>query len=128
MRLCFIYKILPSLVIYTDRFIGDKFSGKAFGNIILIRPSQKDNECLLKHELMHVKQFYVTFGLHGLLYKLSDIYKLKCEIEAYKATIECSGYTSRSQSLWIVETLYNDYGLNVTKDEIIKLLYSKEAQ
>lgn len=119
----FVYKIFPSFVFYTDKFIGDKFAGKAFGNIVFIRPSQKDNIPLLQHELVHVKQFYRTFGLHGVFYKLSKKYRLKSEIEAYRVTIKYRGYTNQKQSEWIVDTLLNNYGLRLSQDEIKSLLY-----
>ena len=117
-----VYKVLPAFIIYTNRFIDDGFSGKAFGNIILIKPHYKNDKCLLMHELVHVKQFYKTFGLHSVLYKLSEAYRLKCEIEAYTETIKCKEYTNENQFRWIVKSLSNNYDLSYTYEEINKLL------
>ncbi len=119
----FVYKIIPVPVIYKDWLVKDGMAGRSYNFFVAIRKDQKGNEALLQHELVHIKQFYRTLGLHSIMYHSSRDYRLKCEIEAYKATIKAKGYTSKSQSLWIVESLYNDYDLNVSKDRIIELLY-----
>lgn len=119
----FIYKIIPIPVIFTNLFIGD-FAGRSYGFFILMRKDEKENNALLQHELTHCKQFYRTLGLHLILYSVWDKYRLNCEIEAYKKTIEYAGYTDQSQSEWIVKSLHKDYDLNITKPEIRKLLHN----
>ena len=121
MKLEFIYKLIPIPVFYTDRFV--ILSGKSFGMFICIKPEFKDNIALLEHELVHCRQFYRTLCIHSILYKLSSKYRLNSEIEAYKATIEYSGYTEEIQSKWIVNSLLNDYDLDYTREYIEGLLY-----
>jgi len=124
MILKFIYKFIPIPVIYTERFV--PMAGRSYGIFILIKPEHKGNEAIIAHELVHCKQFYRTFGIHGILYNISDKYKLKAEIEAYRETIRVKGYKDKRGSAWIVRTLLNDYDLNVTKEEVEALLYGED--
>lgn len=74
---------------YTDSFlIGKEFAGCTYGPFIFIRPRYKDDKGLLEHEKVHVKQFWRTLMLHGLFYALSNRYRLKCEVEAYKEQLK----------------------------------------
>lgn len=71
------------VVVYTDK-IAEGFAGCANGPIIRIRPKYRADKGLLAHEIVHVKQFYRTFGMHGILYLLSEKYRFNAEVEAYR--------------------------------------------
>lgn len=106
-------------VFYTDRFIPSKFSGLAIGPFILIRPSHKDNKGLLEHEKVHVRQFWRTAGMHGIIYKLSKQYRLKCEVEAYKEQMKYQTTDKRAVFAGFIST---KYGLDITQEQAIELL------
>lgn len=90
MKLKFVYGILPALVVYTDR-IKNGFAGCANAMVVRIRPAFKDNEGLLQHERVHVRQAYrLLFLIHALLYLLIAPYRLRAEVEAYRKQLEYS--------------------------------------
>lgn len=60
--------------------------GKAYGPVIVLKKTGEPYTYF--HELEHVKQWYKSLFLHGLFYKYNRAYRLKCEIEAYKVSIE----------------------------------------
>ena len=121
MKLEFVYKIIPIPVFYKDSLV--RLAGRSFGVFIAIKEEHKNNEAILQHELVHCRQFYRTLGFHGIMYHLSESYRLKAEIEAYKITITHKGYTNRLQSKWIVDTLKQNYKLDVSRQKIEELLY-----
>lgn len=53
--------MLPHMVFYTNRFISDGMAGAARGPVITIRLEYKNDIPLLRHELEHVKQWYMFF-------------------------------------------------------------------
>ena len=116
----FIYRVIPIPIIYKDSLV--KLAGKSYGVFIAIKESHRYNEALLQHELVHCRQFYRTLGLHGILTLVSKKYRLRAEVEAYKVTIEYKGYTEESEYEWIVDTLYTNYNLDTTKEEIRRQL------
>lgn len=87
-KVVFVYKVFPALITYKSP--GPPHHGQAFLFYILIAPSYKDDIGLLAHELTHVKQFYRTFCLHGILYALSTAYRLYAELEAYAEQMKYS--------------------------------------
>ncbi len=90
MKLKFVYKILPAIVILTDRVPAGSV-GCANAMIVRIRPKYEGDEGLLQHELTHVKQAYRLLILfHSLLYLLDDSYRLHAEVEAYRKQLEYS--------------------------------------
>lgn len=61
-------------VVYSDKLIKEPdFAGKAFGPLIVIRPSHKDDHGLFVHELYHAKQWAIMFLLCGI-FSLASIY------------------------------------------------------
>jgi len=75
-------------VFYVKNLPGKKH-GKVNGPIIRILKTRKWDKPLLKHELVHVKQFFRTLGIHGILYNISKKYRYKCELEAYRKQLDC---------------------------------------
>lgn len=72
------------MIIFTNRFIPDHFAAYTFLFVILMRPTHRHDYALIAHERTHVKQFWRSLGLHGLLYPLSKKYRLKAELEAHR--------------------------------------------
>lgn len=118
------------MIIVTDKLFKLKWY-KSFGAItiffiIFIRSEHKDDVALIEHEKIHVKQFFRTFGLHGLFYKFSKKYRLNSEIEAYRRQIEVlkergefeGDETIRKMVLFIVE----NYKLNLSPFHVKMLL------
>lgn len=73
----------PALVIYTDDLPGD-IGGQARGPVVLIKTKYATDIGLLMHELTHVKQWWLTLGLHSLAYRFSRAYRLWSEVAAYR--------------------------------------------
>ena len=95
------------------------------GFIIRMRPEHKNDEGLLKHELIHVKQFWLNgLLIHAIGYRFSKSYRLKCEVEAYReqlkylpATIDLGYYK------WIYAGFMAEkYGLGITKEKALRSL------
>ena len=120
MKIKFVYGVLPALVFYTDWFMKDWMSAMAIGPFVFVRKSWKTNEPLLTHELVHVKQFYRTLGLMGIFYKVSAKFRLRMEVEAYKAQLEKTPmhlYNTKLHSF--AHVLSDHYNLNITKQEAL---------
>ena len=81
---------IPIPVIYTP-FRPFGFDGYAFGPVILIHQDSRGDEGLHRHELEHIRQGFMTLGLHPLLYWLIRPYRLWAERKAYEA----QGFTER---------------------------------
>jgi len=105
-------------VFYTDRFIPKQFAAYTRGPFIFIRPNYKSDVGLLEHEKVHVKQFWGTLGLHGLIYKMSKSYRLKCELEAYSVQLTYSPYSADIFAEFIAEK----YDLDISQEEVKRLL------
>jgi hypothetical protein len=105
------------LTFYVDS-LPDDAAGVAQGPIIRILKSHKDDVGLYHHELTHVKQWFLTFGLHSFLYLLFDFYKLQSEVEAYKVQLEHSPGREALFAKFIAE----DYDLDITQAEALELL------
>lgn len=108
------------IIFYTDKFVPTNSAGCARGPIIFIKPKYKDDVGLLEHEKVHVRQWLRTCTLHTYLYLLSKKYRLKSEVEAYKAQLK---YAPKSTDLFATY-LSRDYNLSITKEEAKKLLIS----
>ena len=114
----------PYLIFYTNN-LPDNFHACTNGFIIRMVPGYKNDEGLLKHELIHVKQFWLNgLLIHTIRYRFSKSYRLKCEVEAYReqlkylpATIDLGYYK------WIYAGFMAErYGLNITKEEALRSL------
>lgn len=122
----FVYKIFPVLISYTDKDLNG-FAGKAYGPYIRIKNHYKKDEGLLQHELVHAKQFYRTFMIHGILYYFISSYRLKSEIEAYQVQLK---YTSEDRKDYVAGVFANfvatRYKLkNINIEEVKKLILNK---
>lgn len=109
--------ILPYFISYVDN-LKDGFAGITNGPFIKIKKAYRHDLGLHAHEITHVKQWYRTFGLHSFLYKVSDTYRLKAEIEAYRSQLDyCIGNYD-----WVYLRLLNNYDLDVSMEELKELI------
>jgi hypothetical protein len=93
--------------------------GMANGPVIRILEKYRDDVGLYKHELMHVKQWFMTLGLHSIFYLLSDRYKLWAEVQAYK---EQAKHYPDDRSELFAAFIADFYGLKVTAAQALVLL------
>lgn len=132
------------LIKYADK-LANGFGGTAQGPLIKILTKYKDDDGLLEHEKVHVRQWYAVlvlglllgalltllvspllwpvFGLapflHQLLYKLVLPYRRGCEVRAYRKQISVGDYISNE---FAVTALVEKYGLGLSVDEARALL------
>lgn len=106
------------MIFYTNRFVPETSAACTRGPLIFIRPEYKNDIGLLEHEKTHVRQWYRTCGFHSIIYPLSQLYRLKAELEAYKCQLN---YSPNNVDLF-AEYISTDYGINITKSEAKKLL------
>ena len=105
---------------YTDN-MDENFAGITRAFVISIRPKYKDDKGLLEHEKTHVRQWYKTLGLHGLLYAFWRTYRLNCELEAYKEQMQYAPDLKVAVDKF-ADFLANKYGLDITIDRAVYLL------
>ena len=116
-----------AVVFYTNWFIRKWAAGLAIGPLVFIRPRAKEDEGLLQHELVHVRQFWRTFGFHLIMYPLSKKYRLKSEVEAYCASLKYSQHSLDYFIEYFAEVIATKYRLKITKEEAIELLRKCDA-
>ena len=105
------------LTFYTA--FGVPMAACTYGPVILIKPEYKDDEGLYQHELIHVKQWIFTLGLHSILYLLSNRYKLWAEVQAYRKQLEYSpGNEARFAGF-----IANRYGLAAKESDVLVMLH-----
>lgn len=121
MKTYWVYKYFPAFIFATNFFVSPNAGATTIGPFVFIRPSKtfptitkNRAEGLREHELIHVKQFYRTCGLNGILYVFSKKWRLKYEIEAYREQLK---YVPESLETF-VSYLIVRYRLNVTDEEI----------
>jgi hypothetical protein len=106
---------VPAMILYVDT-LPDGFAGKANGPIVRILETHRGDAGLHAHELCHVRQWWRTLGLHGILYALFDSYRLDAEVEAYREQLQHSPGNARLYSSFIASR----YGLNVSLEEVLR--------
>jgi len=106
----------PAIIIYTDKLPQEWAGGWCYGPIILIRPKHQDNKGLLVHELFHSTQFWLTLGIHGILYLLIAKYRYWSEIWAYRRQLKYSMGAEKRFAQFISK----HYKLKVTEEQALK--------
>jgi hypothetical protein len=106
------------MTFYTTRFIKKPHAGTTYGPFIFIKPEYKDDIGLLAHEREHVAQWFCTFGLHSLFYRLSERYRLWSEVRAYRVQLKHSPGREELFASFIAER----YKLKITQQEALELL------
>jgi hypothetical protein len=83
-----IYGVIPVPII-SSPWLPGRIVGLSLGFAVLVRDDYANDEPTLVHELVHCKQFFRSGGLlHFILYFASSKYRLRTEIEAYRAEID----------------------------------------
>lgn len=109
------------MIFYTDRFIPAEHQACTRGPFIFIRPEYREDRGLLAHEKVHVWQWLMSAGLHGVMYRFSRGYRLAAELEAYREQARHYADDRRPIFARHIATLY---GLNITEPEALELLSS----
>lgn len=124
MKIYWIYKYFPGFVFVADWAVSAWAGATTYGPFVFIRPSRtfptiirEEAEGLREHELTHVKQFYRTVGISGIL-SLFSKWKLQYEVEAYREQLK---YVP-ADTAYFAEYLSTRYKLNITKEEALALL------
>lgn len=104
-------------IFYVDSLPNNRH-GQTQGPFVRILKSNRDDVGLREHELVHVKQWFLTLGLHSALYLVSKRYRLWSEVQAYRKQLEYSPGRELKFAIFIVER----YKLNISVDEVLKRL------
>ena len=105
------------ILIYTEK-LPEWVGARANGPVIRMRPKYKDDRGILEHEKCHVRQWYMTLGLHGVIKKFSKKYALKIEVDAYRIQLKYSP----TDLDWFAKALSERYGLGISVAEAKALL------
>ena len=117
---------LPVLVFYTEN-IKSNFAGLAAGPFIFIKEKYREDKGLLRHEIKHSKQFYITLGIGSLLYKFNAKVRYLAEVGCYKEQLKFSPDSKKKRHAEIyADFIINRYGLkNLDKASVIKDIQAK---
>ena len=107
---------------YTDD-VPEGTGGYARYWFIRLRPKYKDDLGILRHEEEHVRQFYVTLGLHGIMYRFLKKYRLWREVQAYYIQLCNPPADQQEKYRWLYASyISEDYGLSITIPDAYELL------
>jgi len=103
------------------------YDSRAFCCWIFIHPDHCEERSLIEHELVHVRQFYRTLGIHIILYEISSNYRLRSEVEAYRAQLAIN---LNNPDIYDIDccmdsyayALSTNYRLNITYNEALWLI------
>ena len=102
-----------ALVVYT-RLLPERKAGLTIGPLVLIQTRYRGDKGLLAHEMEHARQFWVTFGLHLVLYPFCQSYRLWAEAIAFARQVN----PDRSDLDAMAERLArSSYRLGITRYE-----------
>ena len=108
----------PALIFYTDD-LPEGVGGQANGPYVRIRPKYEGDEGILYHELTHVWQWWLTLGLHSLLYLFVREYRLWAEVQAYRVQMKYpradGAHLSLDDAAWKLSTPRYDLGITPTE-------------
>ncbi|MGE0803136.1 MAG: hypothetical protein AB7G13_32475 [Lautropia sp.] len=98
-RLYSIWSIVPVPVITLQRMPG-RLVGLCLGPLVVVRDDYAQDWPTIVHELTHCRQFWRGFALlHLLRYYASRRYRLKAELEAFRAEIDACRPAQRRERL-----------------------------
>lgn len=107
---------------YTDN-LPEGVGGEARAFFVRIRPSYRNDVGIHRHEEEHVYQWWVTFGLHSLLYLVSKKYRLWSEVQAYRKQLQNPPADQKDEYRWMyARYISEDYKLSISVTEAYKLL------
>lgn len=119
-----VYGVLPAFVYYNDDMLLEGEGGATKGLVIFAPESLKNDEKLLKHELIHVKQSYRYLFFQWVPALLSEDKLVQFECEAYATEI-----TRRGAIPIYARLIRDEYGPSVPLHKIeLYLTYYWEKQ
>lgn len=126
-RLHSIWKFLPVPVITLERMPG-RLVGLCVGPFVVVREDYAADYPTIVHELTHCKQFWRGLAvLHLIRYYGSRRYRLKAEVEAFRAELDACAPAERRQRLHeSARSLASSYSLGLDT-EACRLLLSSTA-
>ncbi len=84
MKIKFVYKVLPVLLIKAPWLVPEKFDARCYGFFVAFKNKYSlESKGLVEHELEHCRQSYRLPFVHPLLYKFSKEYRYKSELDAF---------------------------------------------
>lgn len=105
------------LVVETRWLIPRGFDAFTPGPLILLRPGASD--ALIEHEKVHVRQFWRSWGLMGVLYLASRRWRLRYEVEAYREQLR---HSPPGAAHALARFLAGKYRLKISEAEAYRLL------
>jgi len=123
-----VYKVLPILIVYTDR-MADDVGGFFFGFLLIwwicIKPKYRNDQGLHVHELIHAKQHVRWIGLMLIFYWLFRVVRLKSEVEAYRKQLRyppATNHSTRYLAMYARFLAKPRYRLGITEKHAATLL------
>ena len=119
------------LTFYTNRFLDGNQVGAVrvfLLPVIFIRPEYKHDQGLLAHEQVHVSQAWGNLfpPIHAIRYALSEKYRLKCEVEAYRKQLQVNKETGYRGGFdyapFYAKFIAEDYNISITPEAALGLL------
>jgi hypothetical protein len=128
-RLHSIWKFLPVPVITLERMPG-RLVGLCVGPFIVVREDYASDYPTIVHELTHCKQFWRGLTvLHLIRYYGSRRYRLKAEVEAFRAELDACPPAERRQRLHeSARSLSSSYSLGLDTQACRLLLSAPAAE
>jgi hypothetical protein len=122
-RIHSIWRVIPVPVIVLRRLPG-RVIGISLGPVVLLQHGYHDDWPTLVHELEHCKQFWRGGTLiHLLRYLVDPKYRLRTEVEAYRAELAACPPAERQHRLYdSAHALALGYGLAVDARACRRLL------
>jgi hypothetical protein len=109
----------PSIIFYVEKLPFEWAAGAANGPIIRIKKTHKDNPGIHAHELFHVFQWWITLGLHPILYVLIPHYRYWSEVWAYRRSL-LHRPTSLDHYTSAIINKYKLGSLKLTREKVIR--------
>ena len=107
------------MILYTNFGVPRKHQAATRGPVIFIRPEYRNDKGLLEHEKVHRRQWLRTLGLHSLLYLFVEDYRLRAEVEAFRAQLP---HYPDDRRVKFARLIAENYNLDITPDEALILL------
>ena len=89
------------------------------GPFAFITSSKRDDLGLRRHEEKHIEQFWRYYGWFPIFYLLSEKFRLKAEVEAYREQLRYYPDDRTELFAWYIA---NKYRIDITVPEAVKLL------
>ena len=118
-----VFRFIPVPVL-TSPWLPGRIVGLSLGVAVIVRTDYADDEPTVVHELKHCEQFFRTGGLiHFVRYFCSRTYRLKTEVEAFKAELDsCNDQLRHSRIEESAAALSYGYGIGLSADQCKALL------